>query len=303
MDNLVSVLKTDGYNNVYSKLSSAIEQIGELNVADGDRVLIKVNICGFRAPSTGAITHPLMLDAALQYLRKNFENLDISVIESDATESKPDVTMKWFGFDKLLKKWDADWYNLSKNSTIIKRINGLHFKEMEISKIFDNCDYFITLPKLKSHSLTKITASLKNQFGCIPYKRKVRFHKHLDDIIVDANLAMKPDLCIVDGIISMCGGVALYGTPKITNTLIVGENPVSVDAVCSRIFGYNPKSIGHIKKAKKIGLGDYGYKLVDSFNLNEFFIEREIPVWKGHALNFGRYLKRHFDRKASKVAG
>ncbi len=301
MDNQVDVSRTNGYGDVFSKISSAVDRIGNISLSEGDRVLIKINICGFRAPSTGAITHPLVLEAVLRYLRNNFNGLEIIVIESDATDSKPDVTMKWFGYDKVLEAWDAKWHNLSKNAVVKKYINGLHFKEMEVPKIFDSCDFFITLPKLKTHSLTRITASLKNQFGCIPFKRKVKFHTVLDDVIVDANLAMRPDLCIVEGIISMVGGVALYGTPKNTNTLIVGRNPVSVDAVCARILGYSPKRIGHIQKAKKAGLGDDKYRLMNILNLDEFIIDNEIPFWKEHALNFGRSLKKNSEKKSRKT--
>ncbi len=34
---------------------------------------------------------------------------------------------------------------------------------------------------------------------------KKKFHTNLDDVIVDSNLAMKPDFCIVDGIVAMGG--------------------------------------------------------------------------------------------------
>ena len=292
MNNLVSIVRTTGYKDAFSAISLSIEEIGGLDLSDGERVLIKINLCSFRAPSSGAITHPLFLDAILRYLRKKFTNLDLTVIESDATDSKPDITLKWFGFDKVLEKWDARWYNLSKNPTITKRINGLYFKEIELSEIFNDYDYFISIPKLKTHSLAKITACLKNQFGCLPYKNKVVYHKNLNDVIADANLIMKPNLCIVDGILSMSGGVAIYGVPVKSNLLITGKDPVSVDAICAKIFGYSPRNIGYIQKSKKLGVGTDEYTLVgDIANLSGIKIDNEIPFWKTYLLNFGRYLQ------------
>jgi len=292
MENLVSISKTKGYENVLSKISSSIEDVSGLKLSDGDRVLIKPNLCNFRPPSSGAITHPKFLDALLCFLRKNFDNLEITVIESDATASRPDLTLKGFGFDEILEKWDAKWYNMSKNPTIIKRINGLYFKEIEISEIFDNYDFFISIPKLKTHSQTKITACLKNQFGCLPYKNKVIYHKNLDDVIADVNLVMKPDLCIVDGILSMSGGVAIYGIPIQSNLVITGKDPVSVDSVCAKLFGYSPRGIGHIQKSKKLGVGTDKYTLVgDIVNLRKIKINNENPVWKRYLLNLGRYLQ------------
>jgi uncharacterized protein (DUF362 family) len=292
MNNLVCVSKTKGYEDVYANLSTSIEAISGLKISDGARVLIKPNLCNFRHPSSGAITHPRFLDALLRFLRTNFNDLEIIVIESDATASRPDLTLKGFGFDEILEKWDARWYNLSKNQTITKRINGLYFKELEISEIFDNYDYFISIPKLKTHSLTKLTACLKNQFGCLPYKNKVVYHDNLNDVIADVNLVMRPDLCIVDAILSMSGGVAIYGIPVQSNLVITGKDPVSVDAVCAKIFGYSPRRIAHIQNAKKSGVGTDRYTLVgDVSNLSDVKINNEIPFWKMHLLNFGRYLQ------------
>lgn len=292
MKNMVSITKTNGYKDLVPTISKAIESIGGLELSDDDRVIIKPNLCNFRAPSSGAITHPDLLDALLCYLRNEFKNLNITVIESDATSSIPDITLKWFGYDKVLVKWDATWYNITHNPTNMKKINGLHFKDIEVSEIFNEYDFFITMPKLKTHLLTTITASLKNQFGCIPYKNKVKFHKDIDNIIADANLSMTPDLCVVDGIISMVGGVAIYGTPIKSNLLIAGKDPVCVDSVCAKILGYNPNHIGHIKESKKIGVGTDRYNLVgDINNLKDVRINNELPFHKKKLYNFGRFLQ------------
>jgi len=292
MENIVNITKTNGYKDIYSKIESSVNKLSGPNISDGERILIKLNLCDLRAPSSGAITHPLFLDALLGYLRKSYQDLDIVVIESDATVGKPDIIIKWFGFDKILEKWNTKWYNLSKHPIITKKINGYYFKEIEISKIFDEYDYFITVPKLKTHSLTKITASLKNQFGCIPYWRKEKFHKNLDEVIADANLAMKPDLCIVDGILSLGGGGAIYGVPLQSNIIISGTDPVSVDNACAKIMGYNPKRIRHIKKAEKLGVGTSEYILNgDLLNPEELNLNFKPPIWKEYGLIFGRYLK------------
>lgn len=293
MENIVSITKTNGYNDIYSQIETSIDILGGLEISG--RVLIKLNLCDLRAPSSGAITHPLFLDGLLGYLRKNYQGLDIVVIESDATVSRPDIILRWFGFDKILEKWDAKWYNLSKHPTIKRKIGGFYFDEIEISAIFDNYDYFISLPKLKTHSLTKITASLKNQFGCLPYWRKSKFHNQLDEVIADANLAMRPDLCIVDGILSLGSGGAIYGVPLQSNLIISGTDPVSVDCVCAKIIGYNPRRIGHIKKSEKLGVGTSKYLLRgEVFRFKELNSDFRPPFWKENVLRLGRFLKQRY---------
>jgi uncharacterized protein (DUF362 family) len=292
MKNIVNITKTNGYENISPKIRSSINEAAELNICKGDSVLIKINLCNLRAPSSGAITHPLFLDALLRYLREKYQNLDIVVVESDATVGRPDIIIKWFGFDKILKKWATKYYNLSKHPKIVKTIDGYYFKEIEISEIFDRCDYFITMPKLKTHPFTKITASLKNQLGCLPYWRKVIYHNKIDDVIADANLAMKPDFCLVDGVLSMGGGGETYGIPLKSNIIICGTDPISVDTACAKVMGFNPKRIGHIKKSEKLGVGTSKYILNgDLFNPKELNLDFKLPIWKGYGMDFGRYLK------------
>jgi len=300
MTNIVNITKTSGYDNVYEKIETSLSNLGKLNI--NGRVLIKINLCDSRAPSSGAITHPLFLDALLRYLRWNCQNLEIVIIESDATVGRPNIIAKWFGIDRIIKKWGAIWYNLSEHPRIIKKIDGHYFSEIEIAEIFNDYDYFISLPKLKTHTLTKMTASLKNQFGCLPHQRKVEFHSNLDEIIADANLAMRPDLCIVDGILSLGGGGAIYGIPIKSNIIISGTDPVSVDSACSKLIGYNPSRIGHINKSEELGLGTKKYILKgDISNLKDLNLNFEISFWKEIILKFGRYINsKHTLKKVLK---
>jgi uncharacterized protein (DUF362 family) len=253
--NLVGITKSN-YTNVHEKIKSAIELAGGLNLQNGDTVVIKINLCDFRLPETGAVTHPIFLDATLTYLRLEFKNLNIFVVESDATSARPDLLIKWLGFESVLKKNNAQYINLSKTSTFKKSIPGRYFKEMDIPEIFAESNYFISMAKLKTAMLTKITCCLKNQFGCIPYRRKIRFHPKLDDVIVDANLFMKPDFCLVDGIIGMGGTKSPNdGVPLKYETIISGKDPVAVDSVCARILGFSPFFVGHIRKAQGSAVG------------------------------------------------
>lgn len=256
----VCIIKSD-YDHCYENLDKALYRID--GVLKKSKVVIKINLCDARPPETGAITHPVFLDAVLRYLRERFgEDLDINVVESDSGRVLADLYIKWFGLLPVIEKWGAKWCNLIKEKTVKKKIMGRFFDEIEIPKILEN-SYFITLAKLKTNILTKITCALKNQHGCLPVLRKDRFHPHIDDVIVDENLAMKPDFCIVDGIIGMGGSQGpAFGIPIRSNVIVLGGDPVAVDSVCARIMGFNPYFIGHIRKAAKSGVGSMKFSCV-----------------------------------------
>jgi uncharacterized protein (DUF362 family) len=279
------------YVDVRSKIGLAIERGGKFDINDDNRVVIKINLCDFRMPDTGAITHPLFLDAILNYLRSSFNRLKIFVVESDATVARPNMLIRWLGFKPIIKKYDAKWVNLTKDVMIKKQIKGRYFKEIDVPKIIQDSDYLITMAKLKTHTLTKITCSLKNQFGCIPISRKVKFHNALDDVIVDACLAMKPDFCIVDGITAMGGKGPDLGVPIQTNIIVTGKDPVSVDAVCARIMGFNPYFIGHIRKAQESGVGQMSYEICgeEISSVQKDFEYSHILTW---AIRFAMFMRK-----------
>jgi uncharacterized protein (DUF362 family) len=271
-----------------------------LDIKNSRRIVIKINLCDFRLPETGAITHPLFLDALLRYIRERFDDIDVYVVESDATVGQPDLLIQWFGFLQVLKRWNASWCNLTKQKTVRRQINGFYFKEIDVPEIF-NDSYFITLAKMKTHFDVKISCALKNQFGCIPYFRKVKYHPHIHDVIVDANLAMRPDFCIVDGIVSM-GGVygPILGVPIIANVIVVGKDPVAVDAVCAKLIGFRPIFIKYLRKAAGAGVGSLKYKIVGG-NIKDLKIDFEVGFGKREFIRIMRATRRLLKKISSKT--
>ena len=72
-------------------------------------------------------------------------------------------------------------------------------------------DGIVSLPKLKTHGMVRVTGAVKNQFGCIPGLLKGEFHARMPDVdlfgqlLVDLNLYLRPRLFVMDGIIAMEG--------------------------------------------------------------------------------------------------
>lgn len=254
-------IKRTNYDTLYENLAEIVMSCGRMDVGSYSKMIIKINLCDFRLPETGVVTHPAFLDSLLNYIRDDLGDIDVYVVESDASRSRPDNIFRWLGFQRILERWGAVYLNLSKTSTIRKGIEGFYFKEMDVPQVFDG-SYFISLAKMKTHSDVKLSCALKNQFGCLPYPRKVRFHPHLDEVIVDCNLAMRPDFCIVDGIIAH-GGVygPTEGIPIHAGVVVAGKDPVSVDAVCSTIMRVRPSSVRYLNMAAKIGVGSLKYEL------------------------------------------
>jgi uncharacterized protein (DUF362 family) len=258
---IVSVVSST-YENVYDRLKGAISLSGGLDINGQDKILVKINFCDVRTADTGAVTHPVFLDALLRIIREQHPDMPLYVIESDGTVVLADAFLRWLGYTQVLEKWDVPFVNLSKDKNTPKQINGLFFKELPIPQIFNNA-YYITLAKLKTNNLSQITCALKNQYGCMPEVIKSTYHTVLDKAIADVNLAYPPNFSIVDGIVAQ-GGVQgpAFGTPVMANTIVAGADPVAVDTVCAKIMGIPTFMVGHLHTCQQVGVGSMKYELV-----------------------------------------
>jgi len=229
------------------------------------KIGVKLNMCDYRLPETGAVSDPAVVDPLIATLREKYPYAEIMLIENDATTVKADIMFRYLGIDTIAKQYEAKTINLAHEKKWEKiEIDGYHFKCIDVPSVITNCDLLITHPKLKTHSITKISCGLKNMYGCYKERRKVRFHKFLDEAIVDINLALRPNISIVDANICHEGiGGPIYGLPRKVGLLICGMDIVAVDAFCAHLIGFNPSGIGHIRKSEEKGLGNTQYELRD----------------------------------------
>ena len=251
-------------------INSALHRLIEkLKLPDSDSVSkigIKINLCDYRTAETGAVTDPAVLDPLLGILRELYPVANIFLFESDATGTLADNLFRWLNLDVVAKKHEVGFVNLSKEESWERvKINGVHFKEIEVPTILLD-SLIINHPKLKTHGRTKITCGLKNMYGCYRVKEKVKYHKFLNEAIVDINIPIKSHYVIVDGNLCLEGNRGpTQGLPKKVGVFVGGDDIVAVDAFCAKLIGFNPKAIKHILMANKHGLGSLKCKYFSEF--------------------------------------
>ena len=85
--------------------------------------------------------------------------------------------------------------------------------------------------------------------SCYGWPKNALHWAGIDRAILDINAAVRPDFAIVDGIIGMEGNGPIQGQSKNCGVLVVGDDPVAVDATCTRIMGLLPEKINYIARA------------------------------------------------------
>ena len=189
----VFISKTDEFSS-YIAIARAFKSL-EIRF-NFKKAVIKINLCSLKCRETGATSDPIVVEQIVKLLNEN--NVSVYLVESNSNSKNADLAFDYLGFRRLEKKYDVKCVNLSNEPYSVKKIDGFYLKSLKIPKIMETSEFFITHPKLKTHSGMKvrITGALKNQFGCLMERNKAVYHSSIHEVIADVNLVFSPNLAV-----------------------------------------------------------------------------------------------------------
>jgi uncharacterized protein (DUF362 family) len=218
-------------------------------------VLIKVNFIVDKTWDTGATTDPLVVEAIILKLKEL--PVKIIVVESDASITNADKAFEATGMKDMCILNGVEWLNLrhAKDKIKIPIPDEETLKDITVPRLVTE-SAIISAAKLKTHMATTVTLGMKNMFGLLPDKFKMKYHaRGISDVILDINSVLKPTLTVVDGFVAMEGKGPTDGEPVQMDLIIAGTDPVATDSACCKIMGIDPSQVKHIRKAAEKGLG------------------------------------------------
>jgi uncharacterized protein (DUF362 family) len=272
---LVSFVRVN-QSNSYQLKQSIIDSLNLIHFnfpRNLHKVIIKPNMCYYWDYSTGQTTDPRFVGALIDVIRnQTSSNINISIVESDASAMKCKYAFNFLGYEKLAKEYNVKLVNLSEEENRTHEVNvGTKKFSIAVPRIIEEADLKINIPKIKyTMEEIKITCALKNIFGCNPYPKKFKYHTKLGEAIVALNKAMPFDLCIIDG--NIVSGIQ----PQTLGLVMASQDPVAIDAAAAKIAGVNPKTMKYLNLAAQEGLG------------NPNFVEKGIPL---------EYFKERYPKK------
>jgi uncharacterized protein (DUF362 family) len=236
------------------EIEAAIYEIlsqSELNLHRNEKIILKPNFSSNNTSETGCTTHLEIIEAVIRYLKDY--GCSILLAESDPTNADFDEIRKGLHLDRFEKQYGARILNMSKANQQKTTIRGecMNFT-FPLSTDVLECDKMINLPVLKTHVWVGASAGIKNLFGMICEKNKVKWHIYLHEILLGMLRQFKPAFTIVDAISAMEGMGPIFGRPVGCKVLIAGADPVAVDLIACR-FMEQQVIPGYLKKAMKTG--------------------------------------------------
>lgn len=242
---------------------------------DWDRVLIKVNFITTKDWSTGATTDPIMVEALVNRLRDMGK--EVIIVESDAQTTNADKAWVASGMDAMGKRLDVPFVNMRHvdEKVELEVKGGRVLKKIKVAKIATE-SAIVSAAKLKTHMSTNVTLGMKNMFGMLTTKFKGKYHlRGMDKVVHDIAVTLPPQLTVIDGFVAMEGRGPVHGKPVQMDTVIASTDVVGADATASRIMGFNPERIDHIRWADESGLGTMNPEVVgDSIESVKRIFER-----------------------------
>jgi uncharacterized protein (DUF362 family) len=225
-------------------------------LSNWDRVLIKVNFITSKTWDTGTTTDPLMVEALINRIRELGK--EIYVVETDASSTNADSAVVKTGMKEMLDRVGVEFINMrhEKEQVELNVTEGKALDSFKVAKIATE-SAIISAAKFKGVNSVGVTMGLKNMFGMLSDKWKMKFHrKGIHKVIYDVCKTLPPTLTVVDGFVGLKGFMPMKGTPVPLNTIIASTDSVACDSVGAQIAGRDPQKIDHLRWLHESGLGE-----------------------------------------------
>ncbi|MCD6417792.1 DUF362 domain-containing protein [bacterium] len=237
-------------------------------IRSGERILLKPNLLAARKPHRAITTHPAVVEAVASVVIDLGATPVISDSPGGAIRGAQRV-LNNTGMNDVAKRLNIKTIPLeTKGANIFTLPDG---EKLFISKIVEEVDGIINLPKMKTHSLTLTTFATKNLYGLVPGFRKAEFHKiyptprKFARLIVEVYKAVREKIRLnfIDGIVGMDGNGPSSGDVRKIGILGLSDDTAAMDAALEKIIGLKSPAPITIELKRQNLLPDFAIEWLD----------------------------------------
>jgi len=224
-------------------------------VKPGQKVLLKPNLLSAAQPSDAVTTHPLILKVVTELIAEAGGKVYIG--DSPGSDSQLKAH-RVCGIDQVIAEMGAEALIFTKN--LNHEVKGTKKRTIQLAAELAEVDLVFNMAKLKTHSLTGMTAAVKNIYGCVFGLTKGRYHfenpmaRDFSRFLIDVCLAVKPTFSIIDAVVAMEGAGPRKGRPRQLGLLMASTNPFALDTVAAAVTGFHPAEVTTLQAARELQL-------------------------------------------------
>ena len=249
----------DGLEEIFAPFGGVTALIPE-----GAAVYIKPNLVHY-SPET--YTDIKVMEALLAYLSDHgFSN--IRVMENVTSGNLSRLVFHVTGYTRLCRRYKARPLFLDEGPTMDVTLRGENAPTRIPRRLHEELiaersgRFYLSLPKLKTHSMSVVTLGIKNQMAFISHEERMKRHNHqtLHHRLAGIYDLISPDFCIIEGLTAVINGhfpITAYLEESVLKMglLIGGRDTLAVDMVGAKVLGYGIEEVAHLRLAAEWGLG------------------------------------------------
>lgn len=263
--NSTEVMLADTRPGIAQAVNAIFEHFGggEKLLRSSRDVYIKVNAVGLEPH---VYTDPEVLHQTILYFQKCGART-IYVIENCTQANFTHLVFQAIGYLKICKETGAVPVFLDETPAVPIFLEGIE-EFIDISRFaFERLieqgteNFYLSLPKLKIHSMSQVTLSIKNQFGLVHQKSRIADHNYrIHQKFADIYRVLRPNFALIDGLIATTHGhyPTTYNAEKCVvpiDLLIGSPDPLASDVVASALMGFDVKDVKHLELSRATGIG------------------------------------------------
>ena len=234
------------------------EGLEELDLRPSGRALIKPNVVASGPLFPHAFTRPEFIEGVIGALRDRDGGMsELAVGERCGITIPTRASFDGAGYYEMFKRTGVAHYHFEEEPQVEiplthpQRLRDYLFTPEPVAR----ADFFVNCPKFKSHPWTTVTFAMKNYIGIQDDRHRLIDHDHrLDEKVADLQHIVQPQFIAIDAITAGEGRM-LTPIPFDLNLIVMGDNSVAFDSVCSTIIGLDPSEVAHIRLAHEHGFG------------------------------------------------
>jgi uncharacterized protein (DUF362 family)/NAD-dependent dihydropyrimidine dehydrogenase PreA subunit len=249
----------------------------------GSRVLLKPNLLSSRrGPGEPVNTHPEVVRAVAEMLGGEF-GCELTIGDSCGSLGSGTTgrALERSGIVRICEELGARMLNVDRAPhRVVPVRDGRVLGRVALPEALEGFDTVVSLPKLKTHGLTRYTGAVKNLLGLVPGGGKKRAHVTAPDpgrfaeLLVDLYGEVRPGFALLDGVVGMEGNGPNAGTPRAMAFLGASSDPVALDAVACHLIGYRPQRVPVLAGCAARGLGVADLARIETVGLDMAEVRR-----------------------------
>jgi len=258
---LVSKVQCDG--DLRQNIGQAVAAIGgfERLVEPGDTILVKANFNTADPPP--AASDPQFVKSVIELLYEHGAG-QVVLGESSMISLSTREVLRQTGMLQAAEEAGAQVIIFDEGEWVPVKTGGRYLKRVALAKAGLEAEKIVYVCCLKTHRYADFTLSLKLAMGFVRRRDRVPMHLwRLSEKLAELNLAIAPDLIVMDGRRCFISGGPSSGELREPNLILASGDRIATDVEALKVIrsypGHSlkrsPWELTMIRRAVELGLG------------------------------------------------